>query len=104
MHHPPLLTGIAVWDAMGLAPADRVALGAVIERHPQVRRLVGGHFHLAITAELAGRTVLTAPSTYTQFRLDFDVGEIEPAADPAGFVLHAVVDGELVSHFQPVQP
>ena len=104
MHHPPLLTGIPVCDAMGLAPSDREALRAVIERHPQVRRLVGGHFHLAITAELAGRTVLTAPSTYTQFRLDFVSEEIEPAADPAGFVLHAVVDGELVSHFQPVQP
>jgi 3',5'-cyclic AMP phosphodiesterase CpdA len=104
MHHPPLLTGIPVCDAMGLAPSDRLALGAVIERHPQVRRLVGGHFHLAITAELAGRTVLTAPSTYTQFRLDFTSDEIEPAADPAGFVLHAVVDGELVSHFRPVQP
>jgi 3',5'-cyclic AMP phosphodiesterase CpdA len=104
MHHPPLLTGIAVWDAMGLAPSDRHALGAVVERHPQVRRLVGGHFHRAITAELAGRTALTGPSTYAQFRLDFTPDEIVLAAEPAGFVLHAVVEGELVSHFQPVQP
>jgi 3',5'-cyclic AMP phosphodiesterase CpdA len=104
MHHPPLLTGVAVWDGMGLAPSDRQALGAVIERHPQVRRLVGGHFHRAITAELAGRTVLAVPSTYAQFRLDLTSEGIEIAADPAGFVVHAVVDGELVSHFQPVQP
>ena len=104
MHHPPLLTGIAVWDAMGLAPSDRHALGAVIERHPQVRRLVGGHFHRAITAELAGRTVLAVPSTYAQFRLGFTPEGIELSTQPASFVLHAVVDGELISHFQPVQP
>ena len=104
MHHPPFLTGNPVWDGMGLAPSDRHALSAVIERHPQARRLVGGHFHRAITAELAGRTALTAPSTYVQFRLDFTPDEIELAADPAGFVVHAVVDGELVSHFQLVQP
>lgn len=104
MHHPPLLTGVAVWDAMGLAPSDRHALGAVLERHPQVRRLVGGHFHRAITAELAGRIVLTAPSTYTQFRLGFAPEGIELSTEPASFVLHAVVDGELISHFQAVQP
>jgi Icc protein len=103
MHHPPLPTGNPVWDEMGLALSDRHALGAVIERHPQVRRLVGGHFHRAITGELAGCTALTGPSTYAQFRLDFTPDEIVLAAEPAGFVVHAVVDGELVSHFQPVQ-
>jgi Icc protein len=104
MHHPPLLTGVAVWDAMGLAQSDRHALGVVLERHPQMCRLVGGHFHRAITAELAGRTVLTAPSTYTQLRLGFAPEAIELTTDPASFVLHAVVDGELISHFQPVKP
>jgi len=104
MHHPPLLTGVAVWDAMGLAQSDRHALGAVIERHPQVRRLVGGHFHRAITAELAGRAVLAVPSTYAQFQLGFTPEEIELSTEPASFVLHAVMDGDLISHFQPVQP
>ena len=104
MHHPPLLTGVAVWDAMGLAQSDRHALGAVIERHPQVRRLVGGHFHRAITAELAGRTVLAVPSTYAQFQLGFTPEGIELSTEPASFVLHAVMDGELISHFQPVTP
>ena len=103
-HHPPLLTGVAVWDAMGLAPSDRHGLGAVIERHPQVRRLVCGHFHRAITAELAGRTVLAVPSTYAQFRLGFTPDGIELSTEPASFVLHAVMDGELISHFQPVTP
>lgn len=102
MHHPPLLTGLPAWDELGLAAADRRALGAVLERHPQVRRLVGGHVHRVITAELAGRPVLTVPSTYVQARLKFGSEEIELADEPAGFALHAVVGGEVISHIQPV--
>jgi 3',5'-cyclic-AMP phosphodiesterase len=101
MHHPPLLTGVAVWDEMGLAAADRRALGAVIEPHRQVRRLVTGHFHRTMTGDLAGRPVMVSPSTYVQFHLDF-TQELELASVPAGFVLQAVVDGELISHIEPV--
>jgi Icc protein len=102
MHHPPIVTGIPVWDEIGLRPADRQALGDVIERHPQVRRLVAGHVHRTITGEIAGRSVLTVPSTYVQGRLNFAMEEMELAAEPAGFAVHAVVDGELISHIQPV--
>ena len=103
MHHPPIPTGIPVWDDIGLAPADRRALGEVIAQHPQVRRLVGGHVHRAIEGELAGRAALTVPSTYVQARLNFMMQEIELSADPAGFAVHAVVDGELISHIQTVR-
>ena len=102
-HHPPLVTGIPAWDEIGLRDADRQALAGVIERHPQVRRLVGGHVHRAIGGELAGRSVLVVPSTYVQARLNLAMQELELSADPAGFAVHAVVDGELVSHIQPVQ-
>jgi Icc protein len=102
MHHPPLVTGVPAWDVIGLPPADRRALGEVLERHRQVLRVVAGHVHRAITAELAGRVVLTAPSTYVQARLNFGSHEIELGPDPAGFALHAVLDGELISHVQPV--
>jgi 3',5'-cyclic-AMP phosphodiesterase len=103
LHHPPLLTGIPAFDAIGLAAADRHALGRVVEGHPQVRRIVGGHVHRAISAELAGRSVLAAPSSYVQARLDFGAEEIELSADdPPGFAVHAWLEGELVSHVQPV--
>jgi 3',5'-cyclic-AMP phosphodiesterase len=102
MHHPPLVTGVPAWDEIGLPTADRRALGEVVERHRQVRRLVAGHVHRTITGELAGHAVLTVPSTYVQARLDFGSQEIEFAADPAGFAVHAVLDGELISHVQPV--
>ena len=102
MHHPPLATGVRAWDAFALPAADRRALGAVVERHPQVRRLVAGHVHRTMVAELAGRPVLTAPSTYVQARLDLAAQEVALAAEPAGFAVHALVDGQIVSHVQPV--
>jgi 3',5'-cyclic-AMP phosphodiesterase len=102
MHHPPLVTGVRAWDELGLPLADRQALGAVVARHRQVRRLVSGHVHRMVTAELGGRPVLTVPSTYVQGRLDFLSTETELSDDPAGFALHAIVDGELISHVQPV--
>jgi 3',5'-cyclic-AMP phosphodiesterase len=102
MHHTPLLTGVPAWDEFGLPVADRHALCEVIERHPQVRRLVGGHVHRTMTGDLAGRAVLSVPSTYVQARLNFGSMEDELAAEPAGVILHAALDGELISHVQPV--
>lgn len=103
MHHPPLLTGVPVWDELGLPDADRQALGHVVARHAQVRRIVAGHVHRTIIGELAGRAVLTVPSTYVQCRLDFRSQELELADEPAGFAVHTVLDGEFVSHVQPVE-
>jgi 3',5'-cyclic AMP phosphodiesterase CpdA len=102
MHHPPLVLGIPAFDEVGLPAADQQALGDVVGRHPQVRRLVAGHVHRTITGDLAGRPVLTVPSTYVQVRLTFGSDEIELSDDPAGFALHAVLDGDLISHVQPV--
>jgi 3',5'-cyclic-AMP phosphodiesterase len=102
MHHPPLRTGNPVWDALGLAAADRHALGEVIARYGQVRRLVGGHVHRPIAAELAGRPVLSVPSTYLQGSPDFCSDTIVVSAGPAGFALHAVTDSEVISYLQPV--
>jgi Icc protein len=102
LHHPPLVTGIPAFDRMGLPSADRQALGRVVAGHPQVRRIVGGHLHRTISAELVGRSVLAVPSTYVQARLDFGAEEARFFAEPAGFAVHALLDGELVSHIQPV--
>jgi 3',5'-cyclic AMP phosphodiesterase CpdA len=102
MHHPPLVTGVPAWDEVGLPAADRRALGEVVERHRQLRRLAAGHVHRTMTGELAARAVLTVPSTYVQSRLNIGSEQIELAAEPAGFAVHAVLDGELVSHIQPV--
>jgi len=103
MHHPPIVVGVPACDEIGLAASDCLALGEVIKRHQQVRRIVCGHFHSTITGELAGRGVLVAPSTYVQARLDFQAKEIELTAEHPGFVVHAVIDGELISHVETVR-
>jgi 3',5'-cyclic AMP phosphodiesterase CpdA len=103
MHHPPLSSGIPAMDAIGLPSADRLALSAVIERHPQVVRIVAGHIHRAIAADLGGRSVLAVPSTYVQARLDFHSDAIQLTAEPPGFAVHALLDGQLISHIQPVR-
>ncbi len=102
MHHPPLATGIAPWDAIGLPADDRRALARVVGRHAHVRRLVGGHLHRTIAGDLGGCGVLAAPSTYMQGRLDFHLERLELEAAPVGFAVHALVGGEVFSHVQPV--
>jgi 3',5'-cyclic-AMP phosphodiesterase len=102
MHHPPFATGSPVWDAIGLDPSHRVALADVIRPHRQVLRIVAGHVHRPIAAELAGRVALSIPSTYVQGRLRFDATELELIDEPAGFAIHALHDGEIASHLQAV--
>ena len=102
MHHPPVLTGSRVWDDLGLPRADRLGLRDVIARHRQVRRVVAGHVHRAMTGDLAGTAVLTVPSTYVQARLSFDSQELELTPGPAAFGVHVLVDGELTSHVESV--
>src|ERR1019366_3790591 len=84
MHHPPLATGILACDEIGLPAAERRALGAILDRHPQVLRVVAGHLHRVIAAELSGRP------------------ELALVREPPGFAIHALLDGELASHIQPV--
>jgi Icc protein len=102
MHHPPLTTAIPTFDAIGLAPEWRAALGAALVGHPQVIRIIAGHVHRVIVAELAGRAVLSVPSTYLQAKLEFAPAPIEMAPDPPGFAIHALRDGALTSHVQTV--
>jgi len=102
MHHPPFLTGMAPWDAIGVVPADRAALGDVIRRHPQVRRILAGHVHCRITGELAGCIVLSAPSTYVQACPRYDIAELDLSDESAAFAIHVVHGSEIVSFVEPV--
>jgi 3',5'-cyclic AMP phosphodiesterase CpdA len=102
MHHPPLRTEIPTFERIGLAPESRAALAAVVGRHRQVARLVAGHVHRVIVSDLAGRAVLTVPSTYLQAALDFEAPKLAMGADPHGFAVHTLRDGELTSHVQTI--
>jgi 3',5'-cyclic-AMP phosphodiesterase len=102
MHHSPLATAIPDWDGVNLPEPERRALAAVIERHPQVRAIVGGHLHRIAASTLAGVPVLAAPSTFLQARPDFVAETVKLGGKPPGFVLHALRDGELSSQVQMV--
>lgn len=100
MHHPPVTVGIPALDAIGLPAEQRAALAEVVARHPQIRRITAGHVHRVIAAELAGRTVVTMPSTYLQSRLELLADVAGLAHDPPGFALHVVAGREIVTHVQ----
>jgi Icc protein len=98
-HHPPLVSGIAAWDAINMSAEQRTGLGEVVARHPQLLAIVGGHLHSTMGAALAGRPVLVAPSTYMPVLPNFG-GEGVPTSvpGPGGFAMHVLRDGELASH------
>jgi 3',5'-cyclic AMP phosphodiesterase CpdA len=102
MHHPPFEIGVPAADRIGIPGEDRRAFAALLERHPQVRRIVAGHVHRAVAGTVGGRPALTAPSTYAQLRLDLSAQRLEMIAAPAGFLVHALAGGELASHVEPV--
>jgi 3',5'-cyclic-AMP phosphodiesterase len=101
VHHSPLATGIAEWDAINLNGSDREALGEVVARHPQLRAIVGGHLHRVAASTLSGCPVLAAPSTYLQVLPNYRRDEIE-WVDPPGFAIHVWAGGELASQVQAV--
>jgi 3',5'-cyclic-AMP phosphodiesterase len=102
MHHPPFQTGMPLFDAIGIGATDRAKLADVVRQHPQVRRIIAGHVHRGITAQIGGRIAMSAPSTYAQPRLDFSATTLRLSDEPAGFAVHALDAGELVSHIQLV--
>jgi 3',5'-cyclic AMP phosphodiesterase CpdA len=87
MHHPPFACGMAGMDAIALR--DPGAFAAVVARHRQVKRIICGHHHRPIFAEVGGTIASVAPSVAHQVVLDFD-----PAApgmlnfEPPAFHLH----------------
>lgn len=103
MHHPPFLTGMPALDEIGLPDADRRALAAVLDRAPNLARLVAGHVHLAAFGTLGRHEVMTCPSTW-RLRAVLDLGsdELRFTPGPAGLVLHVLVDGSLISHVLPL--
>ena len=103
MHHAPLVVGIPAMDAVGLPAADRAALGELLPRSPQVRRVIAGHVHRAAFGILGGCGVFACPSTHLQVR--FWTGSeivLEPA--PPAFAVHTVLEGgDVATMVQPVE-
>jgi hypothetical protein len=58
--------------------------------------------HRTAFAVLGGCGVVTAPSTNLQARLELGARAFDFRPEPAGFLVHAELGGELVTHLQPV--
>ena len=98
MHHPPITTGIPALDAIGIPAPECAALREVLAGHPQIVLIAAGHVHRTIRGQLGATPVLVVPSTNLALALDLEAPEVVLVEEPAGFALHLLVDGELVSH------
>ncbi len=106
LHHPPVLTGVHVMDAIALAAEDSVELEALLGAHTQVLAITCGHVHTTMTTAFAGRPLLICPSTNSTLRLDLRPRDDLPfvaSDEPVGFAVHTLVDGRLVSHVQALE-
>lgn len=93
-------------DSIALDVGDRIALEALLDRHPQVQSIACGHVHTTTMSSFAGRPLLICPSTNSAVRLDLrprDDIPFAPADQPLRFALHTLIDGRLLSHVQPLE-
>lgn len=97
LHHPPFKTGIGHMDWSMLR--DGEALGAIIEEHPQVERILCGHVHRAVQTRFAGTIAQIAPGIAHQVKLTLGEGRGPWTMEPPGFLLHRWnADDGLVTH------
>lgn len=99
MHHPPIKSGIPCMDEIALDAASASRLGAIIERNPQVERIICGHVHRGILARWRGTAVSVCPSTAYQYTLDLrGTGFTCSTREPPAYQAHYWSGTELVTH------
>ncbi|OFZ92994.1 MAG: hypothetical protein A3F74_03460 [Betaproteobacteria bacterium RIFCSPLOWO2_12_FULL_62_58] len=99
MHHPPFKTGIRCMDEIALDAASACRLGAIVERHRHVERIVCGHVHRGIQARWRGTAVSVCPSTAFQYILDLrENGFNSSTREPPAYQAHFWNGAELVTH------
>lgn len=87
LHHPPLMSGIAFMDAIGLSNPDDPA--TVLRDAGRDLRLVCGPIHGTRFTAVGGCPVLSAPATCSTFDADFREGAPAGFHDgPGGFLLN----------------
>jgi Icc protein len=87
LHHPPMLTGSSGMDAIFLR--NTAELGALLERHPQVERILTGHHHRSIVGRLGSAIVIVAPAIVHQTELNLIPGVVDSLVmEPSAYQLH----------------
>jgi 3',5'-cyclic AMP phosphodiesterase CpdA len=103
MHHPPFALGMPALDEIALRAGDTAALAALLERSPQVLRVICGHTHRAAFTTLGGCGVFTCPGVHLTARLEIGAADYTMAAEPPAFALHVMLDGTVTTHVQPIE-
>lgn len=102
MHQPPINSGIPYIDEYKCQRSERLA--AIVQRYPNVERVMCGHIHRFLQARFGGTLLVTAPSTATAIALRLAAGA-EPASfiEPPAFLLHHwKPDTGLITHWVPI--
>ena len=97
-HHPPMLTGAPDMDSIWLQ--NTTELGALLQKHPQVERILTGHHHRNIVGRLGHAIVIVAPAVVHQTDLCLlpDI-EAQLVMEPSAYHLHLQsADGGIVTH------
>ncbi|MFZ5962702.1 phosphodiesterase [Thalassococcus sp. BH17M4-6] len=103
MHHPPVRTGFDGMDRIRLC--NDAAFLALLRAHPQVRQLVCGHVHRAISGNHAGLawSILKSPCHQMPMLLGAD-GSGHSVDEPGGYAI-ALLDAEtMILHAEDVTP
>ena len=97
MHHPPFATGITAMDKTMVRGAD--AFLELVSAHPHVKRIICGHIHRPVVANLAGVTASVCLSTVHHIGLNLTPdAPIEVIRDPAGYQLHQYNGRSWITH------
>jgi len=102
MHHPPIVIGLPVLDAIGLAAPCRAGLEALLARSPQVKRVVAGHVHRSVFGTFGGCGVMACASTNLQAPLEIGAPGLRLVPETPAIALHVALDGGVASHIQPI--
>ena len=99
MHHPPFRSLMEAMDRQGLLEGA-AQLERIVERHPNVERIICGHLHRAIDVRFGGSIASTAPAPAHQLQFDMAVeAPAEWTLEPPGFKVHVWPgSGRLVTH------
>lgn len=98
LHHPPFDCGIAHMDRIALVEG-RERLAAIVAAHRQVERVCCGHHHRPIQTRFAATLAQVAPSVAHQVALSLEPDhEGALVLEPGAFLIHALVDGAVVTH------
>jgi Icc protein len=99
LHHPPMLTGAAGMD--GIFLRNTAELEALLERHPQVERILTGHHHRSIVGRLGRAIVIVAPALVHQTELNLLGGRADQMVlEPPAYQLHLLLPqgGGIATH------